>query len=206
MNLFKHVFEEQFCSILVQKPFWPGRGDWRSNTPLSIVMYPNGNASAVICFVCHKIIHYIMQPRCYHPNQKVFSKVKQVVIFWWKLFLWNNVKSAREANCEIRPLWDPCVVSLSHWVVSYTDMLLCLLISWHAWYLFISMHNYPSQSVMPDFVWRRLIKCRLITSLWFLFSSPVRGVGSAGNVPQPGVTQHHDLVNGLDKKILRCFY
>ncbi len=120
--------------------------------------------------------------------------------------LWNSVQSAREANCENRPLWDPCVVSLSHWVVSYIDMLLCLLISWHAWYLFISMHNYPSQSVMPDFVWRRLIKCRLITSLWFLFSSPARGVGSAGNVPQPGMTQNHDLlVVGLDKNTLRCF-
>lgn len=132
---------------------------------------------------------------------KIISEVKQVIIFGWKLlfFLSNNIQTAREANCESRPLWGLCVVSLSHWVVSYIDMLLCL-ISWHAWYLFISMHNYPSQSVMPDFVWRRLIKCRLITSLWFLFSSPVWGVGSAGNVPQPGMTQNHDLlVVGLDK-------
>ncbi len=129
---------------------------------------------------------------------KIFSEVKQVIIFWWKLMktflFFGKVFRVLEANCENRPLWDPWVVSLSHWVVSYIDMLLCLLISWHAWYLFISMHNYPSQSVMPDFVWRRLIKCRLITSLWFLFSSPVRGVGSAGNVPQPGMTQNRDLL------------
>lgn len=162
----------------------------------------------LLLLVCCNTIHYILHglgdiiqmEDIFRGEASYFIMMKAYEELF---FLWNSVQSAREANCENRPLWDPCVVSLSHWVVSYIDMLLCLLISWHAWYLFISMHNYPSQSVMPDFVWRRLINCRLITSLWFLFSSPVRGVGSAGNVPQPGMTQNRDLLAvGLVKNTL----
>ncbi len=150
----------------------------------------------VCCNTIHYILHglgdLIQMEDIFRGEASYYILMKAYADF---SFLW---KSVREANCENRPLWDPWVVSLSHWVVSYIDMLLCPLISWHAWYLFISMHNYPSQSVMPDFVWRRLIKCRLITSLWFLFSSPVRGVGSAGNVPQPGMTQNRDLSDLLE--------
>lgn len=168
-------------------------------------MYPSDVTSAVICwfvvtlfFILCGLGDIIRMEALFRGAASNYFLMKAYEDFF---FLWNNVQSAREANCENRPLWDPCVVSLSHWVVSCIDMLVRLLISWHAWYLFISMHNYPSQSVMPDFVWRRLIKCRLITSLWFLFSSPVRGVGSAGNVPQPGMTQNRDCWSSDSIKI-----